>query len=235
MDWAARVADSLSAVARAAREHPLLAGAVSASVLIAVAVVLLFAGSGGDDPAGAPGTDLELALDPSPPPAPVAPPKPSAPQPAPTPAAAPPPSVKIPSIGVAATMIPLGLTAEGRLEVPQDYGVPGWWSGGPEPGDRGAAVVVGHVDSKAGPAIFYRLDELEAGDEVVMTNSAGAKTRFLVEGTEEVRKDDFPTRRVYEKTPEPTLRLVTCSGGFNEATGHYVNNLIVYASADPVR
>jgi sortase (surface protein transpeptidase) len=202
-------------------------------LLVAVAAPVLLAGSDGDGSTA--GADRDLAIDPSPPPAPAAPPKPAPSRSAPTPAAVPPPAVKIPSIGVAATMIPLGLTSDGRLEVPEDYDVPGWWSGGPEPGGPGATVVVGHVDSQEGPAIFYRLDELRAGDEVVVTNQPGVKTRFLVEGTEEVRKDDFPTRRVYGRTPEPTLRLVTCSGGFNEATGHYVNNLIVYATAAPVR
>jgi LPXTG-site transpeptidase (sortase) family protein len=141
--------------------------------------------------------------------------------------------VEIPAIGVSAPVIALGLRRDGTLEVPRDYGDTGWWTGGPEPGERGAAVIAGHVDSKSGPAVFHRLDELERGDEIRVHRRDGSVGRFVVRGSERHPKARFPTRRVYGRTPGPTLRLVTCSGDFDTATGHYTDNTIVFADAAP--
>ena len=88
--------------------------------------------------------------------------------------------IEIPAIGVSAPVIELGLNADKTLEVPKDDGETGWWKGGPEPGERGAAVIAGHVDSKTGPAVFYRLDELRAGDEIRVHRSDGTRARFVV-------------------------------------------------------
>ena len=105
--------------------------------------------------------------------------------------------VEIPSIGVRAPVIRLGLNPDRSLEVPTDFGDTGWWSGGARPGERGPAVIVGHVDSKTGPAIFYRLRELRRGDKIVVVGRDGSRVRFTVEGSEQYPKDDFPTARVY--------------------------------------
>jgi sortase (surface protein transpeptidase) len=137
--------------------------------------------------------------------------------------------VEIPSIGVRAPVIKLGLNPDRSLEVPEDFGDTGWWSGGPRPGERGPAVIVGHVDSKTGPAVFYRLRELRRGDGIVVVGRNGDRTRFTVEGSEQYPKDDFPTARVYGRTDRPTLRLITCGGDFDSSTGHYVDNTVVYA------
>ena len=139
--------------------------------------------------------------------------------------------LEIPAIGVFAPVIELGLNSDRTLEVPEDFGDTGWWKGGPEPGERGAAVIAGHVDSRTGPAVFYRLDELRAGDELRVHREDGTQARFVVRRLERHPKDDFPTRRVYARTDEPTLRLVTCSGDFDAASGHYVDNTIVFADA----
>lgn len=136
--------------------------------------------------------------------------------------------IEIAAIGVSARVIELGLNPDRTLEVPQDYSEAGWWSGGPEPGERGAAVIAGHVDSKRGPAIFYELDQLETGDKVLVERVDGSVVSFAVIGMERHSKDDFPTQRVYGQTSAPTLRLVTCSGDFNESTGHYEDNTIVF-------
>ena len=137
--------------------------------------------------------------------------------------------VEIPSIGVDARMIRLGLNPDETLEVPANASETGWWSGGPFPGERGAAVVTGHVDSRAGPAVFFRLREVERGDRVHVTRPGGRTVSFVVVGNETVPKADFPTRAVYGPTDEPTLRLVTCTGDFDEARGRYPDNLIVFA------
>jgi Sortase domain len=137
--------------------------------------------------------------------------------------------IEIPAIGVRAPIIKLGLDSERALEVPKDFGDTGWWSGGSRPGENGPAVIVGHVDSKTGPAIFYRLSELRRGDKVIVVRRDGSRARFTVQGSEQHPKDEFPTMRVYGRTDGPALRLITCGGAFDSSTGHYVDNWIVYA------
>ena len=145
--------------------------------------------------------------------------------------AADPRRIEVPAIGVSARVIELGLNADRTLEVPKRYEQTGWWKGGPEPGERGAAVIAGHVDSKTGPAVFHRLEQLRAGDEIRVQRTDDTQARFVVRRLERHPKDDFPTREVYARTDEPTLRLVTCSGDFDASTGHYVDATIVLADA----
>lgn len=135
----------------------------------------------------------------------------------------------IPSIGVNATVVSLGLNADGTLQVPASFDQAGWWSGGTFPGQPGPAVVVGHVSSVAGPAVFYRLGLLHPGDLVTVTNGSGTSATFSVTRLMEVNKDNFPTQLVYGPVSDPELRLVTCSGSFNSSTGHFVDNTIVFA------
>ena len=92
-------------------------------------------------------------------------------------------------------------------------------------------VIPGHVDSTSGPAVFFRLGELDAGDEIQVTARSGRVKRFIVERSKQAEKDDFPTREVYEATAGPSLRLITCTGEFAEQAGHYEDNLIVFARA----
>ena len=151
-------------------------------------------------------------------------------------AAAPPPGgvrparVRIPAIGVDAPVGDLGLNPDRTLEVPEDVRATGWWSGGTKPGGAGPAVVVGHVDSESGPAVFYRLRELEAGDRVEVVAADGAEVGFTVDSVATVPKDAFPTAAVYGPTSGPTLRLVTCGGEFDDESEHYRSNTIAYAS-----
>jgi sortase (surface protein transpeptidase) len=153
-------------------------------------------------------------------------------RPDPAPRVAPdPPRIEIPAIKVRAHAIALGKTPENRLEVPRNWSEVGWWSGGPMPGDRGPAVVVGHVDSKAGPAAFYRLRELRAGDVVRFVRRDRSTARFVVERSRSYSKLSFPTAAVYGPTKDHELRLVTCGGSFDWSTGHYRDNLIVFARA----
>ena len=140
-----------------------------------------------------------------------------------------PPRLEIPAIGVEAHAIPLGTTAGDRLEVPRNWSVVGWWRDGPMPGERGPAVVVGHVDTKTGPAVFYRLRELRPGDVVRFRRADGSASSFAVERSESHAKDRFPTSKVYGPTSEPELRLITCDGSFDWSRGHYRRNLVVYA------
>jgi hypothetical protein len=139
--------------------------------------------------------------------------------------------IEIPAIGVRAPVILLGLNPDRTLEVPTDFGDTGWWTGGARPGERGPAVIAGHVDSRTGPAVFYRLRELRAGDGVIVVRRDGTRVRFAVQRSGQYPKDDFPTAAVYGPTRGPTLRLITCGGDFDASTGHYVDNTVVYATA----
>jgi sortase (surface protein transpeptidase) len=144
--------------------------------------------------------------------------------------AAPPRWIRIPAIGVSAPVVALGLNPDRTLEVPRRWGDTGWYTGGPEPGQRGPAVIAGHVDSTSGPAVFYRLGQLRRGAMIHIRRADRSVVGFRVEGVERWPKHRFPTRRVYNSTPRSTLRLITCGGTFNAATGHYLDNVIVYAT-----
>jgi hypothetical protein len=137
--------------------------------------------------------------------------------------------IAIPRIGVKASVVPVGLQADRAMQVP-DPGQVGWYRLGPRPGAPGPAVLVGHLDSRTGPAVFYRLRQLRPGDEILLGQRTGATSRFLVGRLERHRKASLPVDRIWTGATRPLLRLVTCGGRFDRATGHYRDNLIVYAS-----
>jgi hypothetical protein len=112
----------------------------------------------------------------------------------------------------------------------EEWTGPGWYAGGTRPGDPGSAVILGHVDSKRGPAVFFRLHELRKGDEIEVGRADGSSVRFVVQRTEQYPKDRFPTDDVYYPTLTPALRLVTCGGEFDATAGHYRSNVIVFAT-----
>jgi sortase (surface protein transpeptidase) len=141
--------------------------------------------------------------------------------------------LEIPAIGVATGLQRLGRADDGTVEVPQGPGQwesAGWYEDGTRPGDPGSAVILGHVDSKAGPAVFYRLRQLRPGDRVEVVRAGGSRVAFTVERVARYPKRRFPTADVYYPTGEPTLRLVTCGGAFDLASGHYTDNVIVFAT-----
>jgi hypothetical protein len=137
--------------------------------------------------------------------------------------------VAIPAIGVDAAIVRLGVNPDGTLEVPADFGVAGWYRLGPKPGELGSAVIVGHVDSNSGPAVFYRLGRLGLGARVRVSWRADASVLFSVYAVREYAKSAFPTSLVYGQTRRPELRLVTCGGRFDEQSGHYLDNVVVFA------
>lgn len=139
--------------------------------------------------------------------------------------------LRVPRIGVDTHLMDLDLTATRQLQVPplSQPWTAGWYDRSPVPGDIGPAVLAGHVDSRTGPAVFYRLRELRRGDRIVVDRSDGRTATFAVDRVEQVEKAAFPTRRVYGATPRPELRLITCGGSFDAASGHYTANVVVYA------
>ncbi|MFC4019479.1 class F sortase [Micromonospora sp. GCM10011542] len=143
----------------------------------------------------------------------------------------PPTRVRVPAIGVDSGLTVLGLDAAGALVPPADFAQVGWYGGGPPPGDTGPAVLAGHLDSRRGPAVFARLGELRPGDRVEVWRG-GHRLLFRVTGSLRTRKDRFPTAVVYGPTPGPELRLVTCGGDFDRRSGHYRDNVVVFAVAE---
>jgi sortase (surface protein transpeptidase) len=142
-------------------------------------------------------------------------------------------SLAIPAIGVETPLIRLGLTAAGALQVPTSTRVAGWYTGSPRPGQTGAAVIAGHVDSRAGPGVFFRLRLLRPGELVYVRRADGSLAVFRVSTVRDYAKSQFPTAAVYGPVPDAQLRLITCGGTFDRATGHYLGNVIVSAALDP--
>jgi sortase (surface protein transpeptidase) len=143
---------------------------------------------------------------------------------------APPVAVEIARIDVRSELIDLDLDEDLRLEVPTDPDLAGWYARGPRPGARGPAVIVGHVDSHRGPAVFHRLRELDAGDEIVVQRADGSEAQFIVQRLERWPKDDFPTDAVYREAAGAELRLITCGGVFDRRSRRYEDNIIVFAA-----
>ncbi|MEU6748379.1 class F sortase [Spirillospora sp. NPDC046719] len=143
--------------------------------------------------------------------------------------------VRIPSIKVNAPVIRVATKPNGELEVPPLSRVDqvGWYQDGPTPGENGRSVLVGHVDSKTKPGVFYKLGALRPGQRIEVVREDRTVPAFRIDRVQRVDKDKFPTDGVYGRGGGPELRLVTCGGRFDHARGHYDDNIIVYASLIP--
>ena len=143
----------------------------------------------------------------------------------------PPVALSIPSIGVHTRgIVDLHLDSKGELQAPTDFGRAGWYADGPTPGEFGPAVIGAHVDSKAGPAVFYRLGSLHQGSTVSVRRKDGTTAQFVVDKVARYSKTNFPTALVYGDTKgRAELRLITCGGAFDQSTGHYVDNIVAFA------
>ena len=135
----------------------------------------------------------------------------------------------IPAIGLSAPVIPLRLNDDGTTQTPDNVTDTGWFAPGPEPGEKGSALIIGHVDSYRGPGVFYHLRALRRGDRITVVSGDRRRIRFIVTGSRQAPKNRFPTELVFARTKRPTLRLITCGGSFDRSTGHYVDNFIVFA------
>jgi len=139
-------------------------------------------------------------------------------------------SLRIPAMGVSSTLSKLGLNADKSPQVPTKYQEPGWYKLGPAPGMMGSSVILGHVDDKKGPAVFYKLATLKAGDKVDVSLANGAVAHFAVKAVETYLKSQFPSQKVYGSHGVKALQLVTCGGTFDKATGHYLSNIVAYTT-----
>jgi LPXTG-site transpeptidase (sortase) family protein len=203
----------------------MLAGRRTAALLLAAGLVAAGAGAAGlvltRHPTVPQAAALQLL------PAPTGPIEAAPPQGAAQVAA--PVSLVIPAIGVSTSLVRLGLTSAGALQVPPTTAVAGWYTGSPRPGAIGSAVIAGHIDSRLGPGVFYRLSQLQSGDRVYVRRADGTLAVFKVTEVQIYAKNDFPTAAVYGATPTAQLRLITCGGTFDPARKSYLSNVVVYA------
>jgi hypothetical protein len=137
--------------------------------------------------------------------------------------------VRVPSKGISSSLARVGLEKDGTIAAPTQWQQAAWYDQGPRPGQQGPAVIVGHVDSKSGPAIFARLGELTPGQAVFVDRADGSTARFRVTGRRQFPKDAFPADLVYSPTLKTSLLLMTCGGIFDRTTGHYRDNVIITA------
>ncbi|GAA3247573.1 hypothetical protein GCM10017691_56970 [Pseudonocardia petroleophila] len=137
--------------------------------------------------------------------------------------------VVIPALDVDGAMMDLGLQDDGTMEVPPDGTTAGWYSLSPTPGEIGPAVLAAHVDWKGEPGVFFRLRDTEPGDEVQVRRADGTTAVFTVDRVEQYAKDSFPSDAVYGDVDRAELRLITCGGEFDDGSGDYEDNIVVYA------
>ena len=138
-------------------------------------------------------------------------------------------SLSIPSLGIHAKLVKLGLNGDGTVQVPKNTSQPGWYHFGPSPGQSGSAVILGHVDSFHGPGIFFKLRTLVPGRHIEVSLADGKRAIFIVTAVQTFLKSSFPTERVYGSHGYAELQLVTCGGVFNPRTGSYESNIIVFS------
>jgi Sortase domain len=213
------------------------AAAIAGAVIVAVAFVLTRAPAQPHPAAAAPastaavptptaaGSSAGLLL----PPLPNGPTGPAHAAPAAIPRTALPVRLAIPAIGVTTALEPLGLLPDHSLQPPSHWDEAGWYAGGVRPGDPGPAIVVGHVDSVSGPAVFYRLRDLRPGAVALVRLHTGRTLTFVIDTVQVYPKDQFPSAAVYGPTALPELRLITCTGDFDWSAHSYVDNLVVTA------
>ena len=149
-------------------------------------------------------------------------------------AASPPTRIAIPALGVDSAVNPVGLNPDGTVQVPAPgplYDQAAWYTGSARPGQRGPAVILGHIDSAAnGPSVFYRLSALRPLDGFTLTRADGRTLVYRVNSVKTYPKDAFPSQSVYGPTTRPEVRLITCGGAFDARARSYVDNTVVYAN-----
>jgi hypothetical protein len=138
--------------------------------------------------------------------------------------------LSVPAIALNVSLSTLGLNANGTVQVPTNIQQPGWYRVGPSPGQDGSAVILGHVDSNQGPAVFFKLRTLVPGDMVDVSLADGASAQFKVTFVAMYSKTSFPDQEVYGGQGHSSLQLVTCGGAFDSHTGHYLSNVVVFTS-----
>lgn len=140
--------------------------------------------------------------------------------------------ISIPAIGVNHDLRPTGLNPDGTLATPPLTQVqwPVWYKYSPTPGQRGPAVIVGHIDSATdGGGVFFKLGAMRAGDTIIIGRRDGSAAQFTVYKTAEYNKANFPTSSVYGNTADAEVRLISCGGAFDTSKKSYEDDIVIYA------
>ncbi|MER6071629.1 class F sortase [Streptomyces sp. NPDC001817] len=139
--------------------------------------------------------------------------------------------LRIPKIDVDAPFTTLTIGDSGQLQPPPaaDTNLVGWYAKGASPGEKGTAIIAGHVDTKTSAAVFANLSELQAGDRFTVERADGRDAEFVVDDKKTFAKDDFPSDRVYADAKRPEVRLITCAGEYDHDAKDYTDNLVVFA------
>lgn len=160
----------------------------------------------------------------------------SSPTPAPSaqpaiipPTAAAPVRIQIPSINLNTQLTELAVNSTDQPSAPPNPWVPGWYPASPAPGDVGPAIIAGHLDTYTGPAIFWRLSQVQVGNTILISRADGTTITFDIYKVQAVSQQNFPSQEVYGPTPFPELRLLTCAGTWSSAIQRYSQNLVVFA------
>ena len=140
-----------------------------------------------------------------------------------------PTGLSIPSLGVLAPVVPVGLGEDRSMQIP-GVSEAGWYLPGRAPGSpTGSAVIAAHVDFNERPGVFFELRDIQPGAEVVVTDAAGGTHRFVVTERTQVAKDRVPMQELFRTGGDPVLTLVTCGGAFDSGARSYSDNIIVRA------
>lgn len=148
----------------------------------------------------------------------------------PTPTPAVPRLVQIPKLGISATIQPVGMDDAGKMGVPSTWTDVGWYQLGFKPGEKGSAVLDGHLDDTSGaPAVFWYIKDLQPGDQIIVTDNNNAQYTFVVKQTTSYPYNGAPMQQIFDTTDKPRLNLITCDGTWDRATHNYSNRTVVYA------
>lgn len=139
--------------------------------------------------------------------------------------------IDIPSIRLDAPLAEMGQAADGSIDTPpfSKPGTAGWYGGSVTPGEVGTSLIVGHVDTHRGPAVFYLLSSLRKGDTVQVTRSDHSTAVFSIDSIQVVPRTGFDDKKVYADASRPELRLITCGGTFSKKQQEYSSNVVVFA------
>lgn len=141
-----------------------------------------------------------------------------------------PTELEIPDVGIRTSLTTVGRNADNTIQVPDSYETAGWYRYSPTPGEIGPTIIVGHVDSYRGPAVFWRLSQLQPTQLVKIKRADGQTITYQVTDVKQFDQNNFPTNEVYGNISYAGLRLITCGGVYNRATNHYSHNTVVYAA-----
>lgn len=138
--------------------------------------------------------------------------------------------ITVPSVGIDASVMPVGRDSQGSIQMPPLFDwTTGWYRYSPTPGQTGPSIIVGHVDTYKGISVFWKLRYVKRGDIINIARSDGSKVKFKVTALKQFSQADFPTQEVYGNIKYPGLRLITCGGAFDKQTESYTQNTVVYA------